>query len=207
MPLKLQKWARERGLLLWDLCDRGWDHGSIPGNTSHEATLSSAHTVGSLTCSQHPAQGDRCGLSPDKCCIKRDQFISADPLQPLMQGLLGLTGAAVRARRCSAVRLAGSSTSNTLVPFQRQRTQLLTSVGAPLTQRLLGCFYSFVLLAAPVGVRGQGRGTGMGTISVGLPSRNLAGPTGQADPECWARQAACRQGLVNPNLPQSEGYK
>lgn len=49
---------------------------------------------------------------------------------------------------------------------------------------------------------GQGH-TGTGTVSVGLPSQNLAGPTRQADPE----QAACRQGLINPNLPQSEGYK
>lgn len=209
MLMKLQNWALERGFGLWDLCNRGWDHGSTPGNASHEAMLSSAHTAGTLTCSEHPTQGDSCGLSPDKCCIKRDQFDSADPLQPLMQGLLGLTGAAVRARRCLLSGSPGSSTSNTLVHFPRQRTQLLTSVGASLTQRLLGCFYSFVLLAAPVGVHGQGRGTGTGTgtVSMGLPSQNLAGPTRQADPECWARQAVCRQGLVNPNLPQSEGYK
>lgn len=107
MLMKPQNWALERGFGLWDLCNRGWDHGSTPGNASHEAMLSSAHTAGTLTCSEHPAQGDSCGLSPDKCCIKRDQFDSADPLQPLMQGLLGLTGAAVRARRCLCWRAGG----------------------------------------------------------------------------------------------------
>lgn len=107
MLMKPQNWALERGFGLWDLCDRGWDHGSTLGNASHEVMLSSAHTAGTLTCSEHPAQGDSCGLSPDKCCIKRDQFNSADPLQPLMQGLLGLTGAAVQARRCLCWRAGG----------------------------------------------------------------------------------------------------
>lgn len=204
MLMKLQNWALERGFGLWDLCNRGWDHGSTPGNASHEVMLSSAHTAGTLTCSEHPAQGDRCVLSPDKCCIKRDQFDSADPLQPLMQGLLGLTGAAVRARRCLCWRAGG------VQHFQHTCTFPKAKNTTPDFGRSLSdpeAFRMFLLLCfARSSCRrtwaGQGH-TGTGTVSVGLPSQNLAGPTRQADPE----QAACRQGLINPNLPQSEGYK